>query len=302
MRVLIIGDAIKDVYTDCIFKKNCPDAPTVGAYTLNSDESRPGGAANVALNLAALSGLDSSIDLICALDVAQARSIKSISMSRVSIERCLLVDEMITKERLMLDGEFTARIDRRSMVEHTVARDILCLLKLYLHDHTPDLVILSEYAGGTVDSKVLELLLTMRDRLIVDTKRTDLSQFEGSLLLKLNESELNNVLLHDAIPERFFKAMIVTRGAAGSRVIKRLMTSNNAATTHTVHIPSRKTDVIDVCGCGDTYVAGLVTSLLKDGDIINAAEFATAAAAVAVSRRRTAIVTLEDVLKMQRKT
>jgi len=188
-RVLVIGDVIADVYRDCTFKKMCPDAPTVKAIVEHSRDVRPGGAANVAVNLAALSP-DTRIHLIGEMDNRLARAVKQAGRNRINMEFCEFTEDVLTKERVSLDGDFIIRVDNKLHTNTFAAEGIYHSLKEYLAAFDPDLVVVSDYAGGSINQDTWEVLLSMRERLLVDTKLTDLSVF-GSDGRKTRLGKLN---------------------------------------------------------------------------------------------------------------
>jgi D-beta-D-heptose 7-phosphate kinase/D-beta-D-heptose 1-phosphate adenosyltransferase len=299
-KVVVIGDVIADVYRECTFKKMCPDADDVKAIVEHSRDVRPGGAANVAVNLAALAP-DAFIYLIGEMDVQLARLIKQSSKSRVSMEYCAFTDDVMTKERIILDGEFVLRVDNKLRTNSFAAESIWHGLKECLAVVDPDLILMSDYDGGAINQDTLDVLLGYRDRLLVDTKMTDLSQFgsdgQRTRLIKLNREEWNNVVSREAVPERFFDAMVTTLGGDGSELILHRGTATRSQ-THTIKIMSHLVGTIDVCGCGDTFLAGLAASLLHVDDDFTAVQFANAAAATVVTQTRTAIANRERTLEL----
>jgi D-beta-D-heptose 7-phosphate kinase/D-beta-D-heptose 1-phosphate adenosyltransferase len=293
----VIGDVIADVYRECTFKKMCPDAPGVRALVTRSLDIRPGGAANVAVNLAALSP-DTRIHLIGGIDVDLARKIKHLSHSRVNMDYCCFWGESITKERILEDGQMTVRVDNMLEVPAIYAEDVEYHLKQYLSENDPDLIVVSDYNAGSID-KCWDVLLSARDRLLVDTKLTDLSRFgEGgrTKLIKLNWIEWEAVVSREAYPERFFQALVRTRGERGSFMNIYEEVTPRQIVTHTMYSAAHVVPVTDVCGCGDTFMAGLAASLLKNDDYFTAMQFANAAAATVVTQARTSVADLGETL------
>jgi D-beta-D-heptose 7-phosphate kinase / D-beta-D-heptose 1-phosphate adenosyltransferase len=298
-RVLVVGDVIADVYRDCTFKKMCPDAPGVKAAVTHSIEVRPGGAANVAINLAALAP-EARIHLVGAIGTDLGRIIKRMSLNRVGLEYCSPWDPL-TKERVSIDGELQVRLDNMLQVPTMLAEDVEYHLKQYLAENDPDLIVLSDYGSGSVSPSSLEILLGSRERLLVDTKMVDLSIFaDGNYrtrLIKLNYDEWKSVTATEGIPERFFEALVMTRGADGAELTMR-QEHGRTSTTHTLRVQAHDVQAVDVCGCGDTFMAGLAASLLKNDDYYTAMQFANAAAATVVSKARTSIADLGLTLGM----
>lgn len=305
-KVLIVGDSILDVYRDCSFKKECPDAPGVPAGIQNSIELRAGGAANVAANLLSLS-LDVSIDLAGMVDCRLLHPLGlRVPLERLSIshiDRNVADHQGIVKERIIVDGKMLVRVDNRSSVDNSLAESVCRYVQQRLLEEQYDLIILSDYGAGTVNGKCLDLLLEHRDILLIDTKEPDLSRFgsigQKALLIKLNEQEWKAALGRHHSPEQFFDFMVVTRGSDGAMLYShRLSESQGASITRTFSIPGHDVPQVDVCGCGDTFLAGLASSMLSGRDIFDSLRFANCAAATVVSRPRTCIADLTATLEL----
>lgn len=299
-RVLVIGDAIADVYRSCTFKKMCPDAPGVRAVVESCITTRAGGAANVAVNLVWLAP-NVQVDLIAVVDTKLARVIKGVSKNVINLKSALFRDYCITKERIIVDGQMAIRVDTESTIDNFDATTIGTFLSEYLRVHTPDLIIYSDYAGGTVNSSAIKMLLKYGDRLLIDTKETNLSIFghKKVLLAKLNSEEWRAVVESgDAAPEHWFKALIVTNGAQGANVLINEQIDTDVSATHSFDVRGHSVNAVDVCGCGDTFMAGLAASLLTNDDIFTAAQFANAAAATVVTQPRTAVADRDLTLKL----
>ena len=295
-----MGDAIADVYRTFEYRKQCPDSPGTPVGVELGVDLRPGGAANVALNVAALTR-DCKVDLIAVLDQDLARSIKSLSSNRVDMSHAVFVIDgpCLLKERIIIEGmegSFVARLDNMTRITLSAERSLEWHLAQYLSENDPDLILLSDYACGAFTPGVLESLLPFRDRLLVDTKETDLSIFSGSLLAKLNAGEYARVLERDHSPERHFKFFVVTRGDAGARLIINRSVPGGSI-VNSIDISARRVDAVDVCGCGDTFLAGLAAGLLRFDDPFEATTFANAAASTVVTQPRTAVADLRKTLE-----
>lgn len=309
-RVLVVGDIIEDIYRDCHFKKMCPDAPGAKALVQGSIISLPGGAANVAVNLAALAP-DIMVDLVGVMSSDLAAKVKQMSKNRVSMEYVELTgnqNDHIQKERICLDGDVVVRVDNRARINSFIRGQVGRLLRDYLAYHDPDLVVMSDYDGGTLygegvsDDANLQMVLNMRDKLLVDTKIADMSIFEGTLLAKLNADEWRQTVMTEPAPERFFSVLVVTRGECGADLVIRRQISPGKSVTHTLNVPAPQVQAVDVCGCGDTFLAGLAAMMLRNPDPFTAIQFANAAASTVVTQPRTAVADRETVLSIVGRT
>jgi D-glycero-beta-D-manno-heptose-7-phosphate kinase len=129
-----------------------------------------------------------------------------------------------------------------------------------------DAVVISDYNKGLVSYELVEKLRQeYTGPIFIDTKKTDLKRFKGCYL-KINEYEYNNsVSINDWL--------IVTKGNKGA-MLKHYDSEKHYSTINT--------EVVDVTGCGDTFLAALVYKFMETEDIDPAIEFANKAASVTV--------------------
>jgi len=297
-RVLVIGDIVADIYRDCYLKKMCPDAPDAPAIIPFCDEVLPGGAANVALNIVALS-TDCIVDLIGVTDIALAHKIVKMSKNRVNMDFCYTTidDDCLTKERLILDGKIIARLDNYERLPERLLHPQKELISKYFELHEPDLIVLSDYNGGLLEIAMDNLSQRM-ERVLVDTKSTDLKMFDGAAMIKLNEEEARRVMLLDPTPEKHCQSLVVTLGKNGAALKIFKNVSKSVFKINTFSVPGYEVPAIDVCGCGDTFLAGIAATLLRVNDMYTAVRFANAAAATVVRKPRTAIANRQETLEL----
>ena len=139
-----------------------------------------------------------------------------------------------------------------------------------------DVVVISDYEKGYITPYFAKELSRQFSGLIfVDSKKKDLSCFENSII-KINESEKREA---DQFPENC--ELIVTRGDQGAQWNNKIYST-------------RKVDVFDVSGAGDSFLAGLVVDYLLNRDIPKAIGFANWCAEIAVQKSGTYAVTLDD--------
>lgn len=89
-----------------------------------------------------------------------------------------------------------------------------------------------------------------------------------------------------------YKHLVITFGEAG------YVTTAQGKIVHR-QPPYMHPAVVDVCGAGDTFLAGLAVGLVDGRDIVQACEFAQIAAGVAVRSRGTVTVSRKDVLRCE---
>ena len=140
-----------------------------------------------------------------------------------------------------------------------------------------DAIVVSDYNKGFLSyMSILDLIKGSECPVFIDTKKTDLNMFNmPDTYIKINEMEFNNSnSKHDNL--------IVTLGSRGA------MYNGNVYTT-------KKVEVMDVCGCGDTFLAALVTQYLFTKDIEKSILFANIAAGLTVQHRGNYAPTYDEI-------
>jgi bifunctional ADP-heptose synthase (sugar kinase/adenylyltransferase) len=127
-----------------------------------------------------------------------------------------------------------------------------------------DCIVISDYNKGFLDYENIEKIIReFKGPVFIDTKKTNLSRFNGAFV-KINELENKQKTSSNS-------NLIVTLGSKGA------MYNNKVFPTKTV-------TVVDVCGCGDTFLAALTYQYLVTKHIDQAIMFANKAASLTVQR------------------
>jgi len=139
-------------------------------------------------------------------------------------------------------------------------------------------VVISDYNKGFLSYEDIESIIqsakTCNCPVFIDTKKTDIKRFQGAYV-KINELEYKNrTSEHDKL--------IVTLGGDGAMYNRQIY-------------PTRVSEVMDVCGCGDTFLSALVAQYLFTNDIEAAIIFANAAAGITVQHRGNYAPTLDEI-------
>ena len=125
-----------------------------------------------------------------------------------------------------------------------------------------DAVVISDYNKGTVSYELIERLREQfTGPIFIDTKKTDLARLEGCIV-KINQLEYNRIT-------SVCTDLIVTLGDQGAR-------------WNGIHFTSKRVEVADVCGAGDTFLAALAYKYLVERSMSQAINFAIRASAVTV--------------------
>jgi rfaE bifunctional protein kinase chain/domain len=306
-KLLIVGDSIADKFLTGSIARVSREAP-VFILRHESTETVPGGAANCALNLAALGANVSLISLAGADDSGNALRDK-LSAAGVNVDGLVLSEKVqtTTKVRILAGHAHAAkqqviRVDYEDApLKDTTVRDaVLAHLKNALA--AADAVIVSDYNYGLVDQHATELVREAQRAknipVLVDS-RFRLSDFSGFTAATPNQDEVEQVLGQSISSmeqleslagqlrnELQYDALLVTRGRRGMM----LFTDDDAP----LHIPAVGAQAVDGTGAGDTVIAAFAIALASGASFAEAAHLANHAGGLVVMKRGTASITAAE--------
>lgn len=291
-RVLVAGDVMLDRYWFGEVSRISPEAP-VPVVKVDRVEERPGGAANVARNVAALSAKASLLSVV-GRDEA-GRCLRQL-LKRDRITASLHDDRTISttvKLRVIGRRQQLLRADFETPPSHEVLasklRDFERLLK------GCDVVILSDYGKGGLAHIARMIALARRHNkpVLVDPKGEDYSRYRGATLVTPNRAELRAVVggwsseaALTAKAQNLRKRLgiggiLVTRSEEGMTLFRR---------GNRLHVPAQAREVYDVSGAGDTVIATIAVMLAAGQDLESAVRIANRAAGIVVGKFGTAVV------------
>lgn len=308
LKVAVIGDIMLDHYIWGDAKRISPEAP-VPVIDVARDSYVPGGAANVALNIASLGGKA----ILCgrtANDDAGEQLCKALHTAGVSYDQRFARNEAptILKTRVIVRNQQLCRLDREvGPSAYSLEEDDHIFQVLEEKIKNVDAVIFSDYAKGVVTTSLVERIQKITEGkgifLSMDPKPRRLIQFSGLDLMTPNRTEaiaLSRLELepHEPFPaeeickilwQRYKpKHLVITLGSDGML----LSTEGNALKC----IPTMAKQIFDVSGAGDTVIAALTAALASGAAFSDAAHFANLAAGVVISKVGTATATPEEIL------
>ncbi len=292
-RVLILGDVMLDRYWTGPTSRISPEAP-VPVVKVEQLEDRPGGAANVALNVAALGSHACLIGLVG--DDAPADALEQ-RLAAVGIEsrlRRLADTPTITKLRVMSRQQQLIRLDFEEPFAAGANADLQQVLAESLK--AAGVLILSDYAKGTLEGveQMIEAAKQAGVPVLVDPKGTDFERYRGATLLTPNLTEFEAVVgrckdEHElvergqALCERLqLDALLVTRSEHGMTLLRRDLPE--------LHLPAEAQEVFDVTGAGDTVISTLGSAIAAGASLEQACALANTAAAIVVGKLGTSTV------------
>ena len=296
VRLLIVGDVMLDRYWFGEVSRISPEAP-VPIVKVERSEERPGGAANVARNAAALGAQVSLLALVG--DDEAGLTLKRL-MSECGIDASLHIDDAVdttVKLRVIGRQQQLLRIDFETSPSHEALRAKLSEFAQRLPDC--DAVVFSDYGKGGLAhiGEMIALARAAGKIVLVDPKGDDYAIYAGATIITPNRSEMREVVgrwKDDAELERKanalrreldLQALLVTRSEEG-------MTLFHAGGT--VHETAVAREVFDVSGAGDTVIATLAVMLANGADWEQAIHIANVAAGVVVGKLGTAVVTRDE--------
>ena len=285
--VLVVGDVMLDRYWYGPTGRISPEAP-VPVVKVDQVEERPGGAANVAMNIAALGGHARLVGLTGIDEPARALSEKLSSLD-VRCDFVTLPDyPTITKLRVMSRGQQMIRLDFEEGF-HNVPADVI-LPRMEQALASSKVVVLSDYAKGALEhvQAMIQLARKSGIAVMVDPKGADFERYRGATLLTPNLSEFETVAGKAqseedlvakglALIERFeLEALLVTRSEHGMTLLQKGQ--------EPLHMPTQAKEVYDVTGAGDTVISVLAASLAAGKSLSDSCKLANAAAGVVVGK------------------
>lgn len=286
-KVLVLGDVMLDRYWGGPTKRISPEAP-VPVVTIINKEERPGGAANVALNIASLGG-KVTLAGITGDDEAAETLLTHLQAMAITCEFDKHSDvPTITKLRVMSRNQQLIRLDFEESLAAVNKTRLIALIEQQLQQH--DLLLLSDYDKGTL-SQVQDIIALARQhqvRVLVDPKGRDFSRYRGATLLTPNMSEFEQVVGacsceadivkkgQALLQELDLEALLITRSEHGMTLLRR--------DHEEFHLPTQAKEVFDVTGAGDTVIATLALSIAANASLTQASALANIAAGIVVGK------------------
>ena len=296
-KVLVIGDVMLDRFWHGAATRISPEAPVPVVKVAGVDD-RPGGAGNVAINLAAL-GVETTMSGLVGDDehAKQLRSAVEAKGVRWSVMPCPA--DTIVKLRVLSRNQQLIRMDFEAPLNDYADESFLQYASNLIAEH--DVVLLSDYAKGTLTN--IEALISacrvLKTPVLVEPKGADFSRYAGATLITPNLSEFEAVVgachqddtvisarARDLCEQHGFEAVLVTRSERGMTL--------QSKEGEPLHLPALAREVFDVTGAGDTVISAMAAGLASQDSLENSTRLANVAAGLVVGKVGTATVTREE--------
>lgn len=307
--VVIVGDVMLDRYWWGTVERLSPEAPVPVVHKRRATLA-PGGAANVAANVASLGGTPLLVGVVGADDAGR-------ELGRDLKERGISADHLVmdatrpttVKTRVVAHSQHVVRVDEeeRSPIAAPVSAQIAERVTALVGEAR--VLVVSDYAKGLLGAELLgRVIAAARSagaHVVVDPKGVDCARYDGAHVICPNRGE---ALAAAAIPPdepdavrragaRLLEtvkvdAVLVTLGEAGMLLCERGRAP--------ISIPALARAVYDVTGAGDTVIATLALALAAGADLPTGVRLANVAAGLAVEAVGTTAVTasqLRDALR-----
>jgi D-beta-D-heptose 7-phosphate kinase/D-beta-D-heptose 1-phosphate adenosyltransferase len=295
--VLVIGDVMLDRYWFGDAGRISPEAP-VPVVKIKQVDERPGGAGNVALNIAALGA---KVTLVGITGDDEAARILSEQLTATGVNtqiQHIANIPTITKLRVISRHQQLIRLDFEEKFPAFNPETLIDKYKKALQ--TVNVAVLSDYSKGTITNPKLfiELARAANIPILVDPKGIDFSVYHGATLITPNLTEFEAIVgpckNEQAIVEKGqallkahqIGALLLTRGERGMTLLQ--------AGQEEIHLPARAREVFDVTGAGDTVIGVLATALAAGAALPEAMSLASLAAGLVVTKLGAATVSAPE--------
>lgn len=242
-----------------------PEAPVpVVDVAVNQNDSRLGGAANVALNLKEL-GAESILCTVIGNDNRGIIFEQLMQEQGLSLEGMLISNgrKTTTKTRVIADNKHQLRIDEEDTYPIKVENQFYNLIEKLTHNI--DAIILQDYNKGVLTETIIEKIISLANSknipTVVDPKKQNFLSYKQCTLFKPNLKEINEGLNTNPDINNFSEIEETTsklRNIISAKAI--LLTLSNKGIFLNTRSGSKikestTSNVIDVSGAGDTVVS-----------------------------------------------
>lgn len=294
--VLVVGDVMLDRYWHGGTSRISPEAP-VPVVKVDQIEDRPGGAANVALNIAALgapallvgvTGEDEAAESLA--NSLEAAGVKA-ALQRIEHQPTIVKLRVMSRHQQLLRIDFEEAFDTDTQALQQSVEALLDQAKV---------LVISDYGKGALKNHqaLIQAAVARRIPVLADPKGKDFSVYRGASLITPNLAEFEAIVGHCAdeaelvakgaalMSDLELGALLVTRGEHGMTLLR----PGHAP----LHLPARAREVFDVTGAGDTVISTLAAAIAAEEELPCAVGLANLAAGIVVGKLGTAAISAPE--------
>lgn len=305
-KALIVGDVMLDKYIVGSVSRISPEAP-VQIVSVNKENYVPGGAANVASNIAALGGKAKVIGII-GNDIA-AELLKN-ELKKRNIQPSFVVSKdkpTIQKIRVIGHSQQLLRIDYE--IPEVLNKEIEDKVIRQIEEKSKDVnvIVVSDYAKGIITKNIMKKIIGLckekKIPVMVDPKPVNKDLYKGVTLITPNHKEANQmcgcadekndeslIIVGTRLAKELEASVLITRGEKGMSLFE----MKNRKIGMIYHMPTKAREVYDVTGAGDTVIGTLSIALASGASIKEAMILANHAAGIVVAKVGTATCSAEE--------
>jgi len=306
-RILVLGDLMLDQFIWGNVHRISPEAP-VPVVKVSSESSFPGGAANVARNIAEFGG-EVVIGGMIGEDKQGEQLLSLLQDSGITTDAVLTVPgfNTIVKTRVIAKHQQIVRVDRerKRKVDQQEIDKLMHKINSIIQDI--DAIIIEDYGKGFITQPLVDNVINLAEQnmkiVAIDPNPNNPLDWAGSTIVKPNrreafasiglpfdENEHDLVDIGKVLLEKWrIHSLLITLGEEGMMLFD--------PPDDPYHIPTRAKEVFDVSGAGDTVIAFYTMAIAAGLRGIEAAELANHAAGVVVGKIGTATVTADELVK-----
>ncbi len=304
IRVLLLGDFMLDQYTKGSVSRISPEAP-VAVLRVEEEQSSPGGAGNVVLNLLALGANVIAVGRR-GKDEAGRTLISFLQRAGADVRHIFIEDGYVTpiKNRLLAESQQLLRLDREKAMELQPSLEKKIIAQVPQLLERINVVAISDYAKGFLSRSLIGSVIKEANArsipIIVDPKGLDFSKYVGATIIKPNLSEAY-AAAKVSLSEPLEKVADILLGITQAKIL--MITRSEKGISYfdqkkrRFDFPVKSKEVKDVTGAGDTVLAMAVFSIANLLEMSDAVRLANIAASISVEHVGCFSVSLADVAK-----
>ena len=299
--VLVIGDIILDKYIYGSVDRVSPESP-VPVLRPESEETRLGGAANVASNISSL-GSKVSLQGVIGRDEA-AEGLKAL-LKEKKVKGFFSTSSLptISKLRLLASRQQLLRIDVEEKFSIEDWSKTKALFSKIISSTKATVIVVSDYDKGTLRDIPFLIKQAAKKNIytLIDPKGNDFSKYEGANIITPNYLEFSNAVggvlsesdltlkAKNLIEDLKLEALLITRGAEGMTLVEKQKDKMMRTDFSTL-----AQEVFDVSGAGDTVIASLAASIASGFNLSDSVRISNVAAGIVVGKSGTATPRLSE--------
>lgn len=300
LNIIVLGDIILDEYITGDMTRKSAEAPI---YIVDQShvEYILGGSANVATNLSSLGAHPILIGTIGADETG--KTVKNLLESKKITNHLIAITKPTSvKRRVIVDRKQVFRIDHEDTADipQSIELNILSQIKNIISGQSIDAIVLQDYNKGiftnTMIKSVIQLAQEYGVKIFVDPKHKNYWKYKNVDYFKPNKNELYSALSDDSLPIE--KAIVATRNRLNcGQVICTLAEDGIALFSEEgyIHNPTKKIDLIDVSGAGDSTLSMIVISILLGYDSKETLLLSNAAGRSSCKKLGVSTISIEDI-------